>query len=68
MRQRPVAAALIQPLAWEFPFATGAAIKRKKKDNMKKLTKYKVMVGNEGQKKAMKYRKQLGNGRNHFFL
>ena len=27
---RPVAAALIQPLAWELPCATGAAIKRKK--------------------------------------
>ena len=27
------AAALIQPLAWELPYASGAAIKRKKKKN-----------------------------------
>ena len=26
-----VAAALIRPLAWELPYATGAAVKRKKK-------------------------------------
>ena len=25
---RPVATALIQPLAWEFPYAVGAALKR----------------------------------------
>ena len=28
---RPAAAALIQPLAWELPYATGMALKRKKK-------------------------------------
>lgn len=28
---RPAAAALIQPLAWELPYATGVALKRKKK-------------------------------------
>ena len=27
---RPAAAAVIQPLAWELPFATGVALKRKK--------------------------------------
>ena len=27
----PAAAALIQPLAWELPYATGVALKRKKK-------------------------------------
>ena len=29
---RPAAAALIQPLAWELPDATGAALKRKEKE------------------------------------
>ena len=28
---RPAAAALIRPLAWELPYATGVALKRKKK-------------------------------------
>ena len=28
---RPAAAALIQPLAWELPYASGAALKIKKK-------------------------------------
>ena len=28
---RPVAIALIRPLAWEFPYATGVAKKRKEK-------------------------------------
>ena len=30
---RPVAAAPIQHLAWELPYATGVALKRKKKKN-----------------------------------
>ena len=30
---RPAASALIQPLAWELPYAMGAAIKRKKIHN-----------------------------------
>ena len=30
LRRRPVAEAPIQPLAWELPYATGAALKRKK--------------------------------------
>ena len=29
---RPAATALIQPLAWELPYAAGAALKRKKKE------------------------------------
>ena len=29
--RRPVAAAVIQPLAWEPPYALGAALKRKKR-------------------------------------
>ena len=28
---RPAAVALIQPLAWELPYAVGSALKRKKK-------------------------------------
>ena len=32
---RPAAAALIQPLAWELPCATGVALKRPKKEEMK---------------------------------
>ena len=34
---RPAAAALIRPLAWEPPYAAGAAIKRKRKEKRKKL-------------------------------
>ena len=37
---RPAAVALIQPLAWKLRYATGASLKKKKKDteiNMKKL-------------------------------
>ena len=33
---RPAAAAPIQPLAWEHPYATGAALKRKKWEKRKK--------------------------------
>ena len=29
--RRPAAVALIRPLAWEHPYAAGAALKRKKK-------------------------------------
>ena len=32
---RPVAVALIRPLAWELPYATGAALKSKTKPNQK---------------------------------
>ena len=32
LRPRPAAAAPIQPLAWEFPYAAGTALKRKKKN------------------------------------
>ena len=44
---RPVATALIQPLAWEPPYVTGAALKRKKRNRQRdrfavqqKLTQY----------------------------
>ena len=29
--RRPAAVAMIRPLAWEFPYAVGAALKRQKK-------------------------------------
>ena len=35
---RPVATALIQPLARELPYAVGTALKRKKKEKKKKRT------------------------------
>ena len=35
---RPAATALIVPLAWEPPYATGAALKRQKKKKKKNLT------------------------------
>lgn len=41
---RPVAAAPIQPLAWELPYAVGAAlIKKKKERKHKMLTVIKVL-------------------------
>jgi len=41
LRCRPAAAAPIQPLGWELPYAAGAALKRKKKNkkNFKKRGK-----------------------------
>ena len=33
---RPAAVALIRPLAWELPYAIGAALKRKKEKKKKK--------------------------------
>ena len=32
---RPAATAMIQPLAWEPPYATGASLKKKKKESEK---------------------------------
>ena len=37
--RRPVATTLIQSLAWEFPYATGAVLKRQKKKKKKKKKK-----------------------------
>ena len=37
--QRPAAAALIQPLAWEPPYAAGAALKSKKQTTNKQKEK-----------------------------
>ena len=36
---RPVATALIQPLAWELPYATDMALKSKKRKKKKKKKK-----------------------------
>jgi len=36
---RPAAAAPIRPLAWELPYATGVALKRKKKKVLKKMSR-----------------------------
>ena len=38
--RRPAATALIQPLAWEPPYATGAALKRQKKTKNKTKTSF----------------------------
>ena len=45
---RPAAVALIQPLAWELPYAAGAALKRKKKKKKERKKK------REGRKKEKK--------------
>ena len=37
--RRPEATALIRPLAWELPYAAGAALKRKKKKKKKTVAK-----------------------------
>ena len=36
---RPAPAALIQPLAWELPYVTSVALKRKKKEKKKRKKK-----------------------------
>ena len=36
---RPAASALIRPVAWEPPYAMGAALKRKEKNNFKRERK-----------------------------
>ena len=41
---RPAATALIQPLAWEPPYAVGAALKKKKKKKKKTKKKYRVDI------------------------
>ena len=39
---RLAAVALLQPLAWEFPYAAGAALKTKKKNQTKNPTKTRI--------------------------
>ena len=41
---RPAAVALIEPLAWEFPYASGTALKRKKKKR-ERLSSIRVVKG-----------------------
>ena len=46
---KPVAIAAIQPLAWEPPYATGAALKRqKKKKELRNLEHRQTMNNNVG--------------------
>ena len=42
---RPADTAPIQPLAWEFPYASGAALKRPKKKKKKKIAVLKLDPG-----------------------
>ena len=44
---RPVATALIQPLAWESPYAAVAAQEMAKRQKKKKLVKIKSYIKNE---------------------
>ena len=44
---RPAATALIQPLAWEFPYAVGVALKKTKKKKKKRKRKNNVKEINE---------------------
>ena len=46
--QRPAAAALIPPLAWELPLAAGTAIKSKKKKRKEKAEKGLFRAGLSG--------------------
>ena len=39
LRRRPAVIALIGPLAWELPYASGAALKRQKNKNKKYKTR-----------------------------
>ena len=41
LRYRPAATDLIQPLAWELPYTTGAALTRQKRQKKKKKNKKK---------------------------
>ena len=42
--RRPAATALIQPLAWEPPYAVGMALKIQKRSKTKKLVCYKLCL------------------------
>ena len=43
---KPAAAALIGPLAWELPYASGAALKKKKKSKQNKTHTHNVKSAN----------------------
>ena len=51
---RPTAAAMIQPLAWELPYAGSAALKSKKKKEKRKEKKELLLVTQEGTTKSSK--------------
>ena len=53
---RPAAIALIHPLAWEPPSATGAALKRKKK---KKLLPYHILTYGIHETGIWKYKDEI---------
>ena len=40
---RPATVALIRPLAWELPYATGAALKKNKKQNRNSIRIFKCL-------------------------
>ena len=44
LRRRPAAVAPTGPLAWELPYAAGAALERQKKTKNKKITQMGVKV------------------------
>ena len=48
---RPAAIALIQPLAWESPYAAGSTLKKKKKKNAQKSGK--EMTANSSNRKKL---------------
>ena len=49
--RKPAATGLIQPLAWEPPYATGVALKRQKPKKKKKTKKKKKKKKKEKEKK-----------------
>ena len=51
MWRRLAAAALIQPLAWELPYATGVAVKRRKKEKTNKETKNQTCDCQQGEER-----------------
>ena len=55
---RPAAAALIQPRAWELPYATSAALNRKKKKREKKEKKKKKEREKEKERKEKKQKQR----------
>ena len=61
---RSAATALIRSLAWEFPYATGVALKRQKKKKKKKKEKKSFFVSKEHQSEdtdSIKNNKVFGN-------
>ena len=59
---RPATVALIRPLAWEFPFAMGAALKKKKKGS---TSNFFFLIQQPSRKLGEDYRKEIAGG--YFF-